>query len=112
MLTLEIQDKTETWQDDPDSDNWMAEEAARMGFPVAGFMKEIYEDAVILIPPLFRFDWSPGKVAIGRVIHIQERGQVWTFVLCDKNGIQSTRMFGKAYPVHFALPEDSENFPR
>lgn len=97
---------------DVDHDLWVANEARRMGFPVAGTMADLYEDAVILIPGLFKFDWGRNKVKIGRVIHISSgRGyDVVSFVIQTEDGTQVPCHYGRTYDCFFALPEDSEGF--
>ena len=97
-----------------DHDVWVAQEARKHGFPIAGTVQDIYEDAVILIPALFKFDWGPKKVKIGRVIHIErELGyQVMSFVIQLEDGTQVPCTYGNGYDCFFALPEDTEDFAR
>lgn len=90
------------------SDLWMATEARKMGFPVAGTIGEIYEDAVILMRPMFVGDWTEAGVNMGRVLHISESDGVVDFVLETKDGVQVPLAYGRTWKCHFALPEDSE----
>lgn len=110
-ISTDVQEPTDDLHDDS-HDVWVAREARRMGFPIAGTVRDIYEDAVILIGPIFKFDWKPNKVKIGRVIHIeQELGyQVTSFVLQIEDGTQVPCTYGYGYECFFALPEDSEGF--
>lgn len=111
------------------SDLFIAEQATAMGFPVAGTFEEIYEDAVILISPIFSNDWAPCKVRLGRVMKVTPppttRGDydnegfhrpgdhyVVHFILMTEDGLQIQVAGGKDNPVYFALPEDSEDFAR
>lgn len=112
-LIIEQTDETVSTQElyDGDHDVWIAQEAARLGFPVAGFVHDIYEDAVILIGPIFRFDWLKNKIKMGRVIHISQSGpdhSVWNFVLLMENGTQVPCSYGNTYDCYFALPENTE----
>jgi hypothetical protein len=124
-INVEIIDQTEdTVPTDElyhiDHDRWIAEQATAMGFPIAGFVGDIYEDAVVMIPPNFRFDWTKGKVKAGRVIRIHRPDHdldeddkfysVIHFVLLTDDGIQIPCSYGHSYNCFFALPEDSENF--
>lgn len=89
---------------------WIAREAKRMGFPVAGQVKDLYEDAVVLIPPFFKTDWTPKKVVIGRVLTILgDRRSAFPlgFVVLTNEGVQVTLTYGVGYPVYFALPENT-----
>ncbi len=95
---------------DINHEQWVGREAALLGYPIAGTIGDLYEDAVILIPGLFQFDWKKGKVMLGRVLHIRRNGhEVRTFVIMDKDGVQFTCSYGNTYPCYFALPEYSEN---
>jgi len=96
-----------------DDDLWVARQAREMGFPIAGTVEDIYEDAVVLIPSIFKYDWGPKKVKIGRVIHIS-RGhhEVKSFILQTEDGTQVPCHYGVTYDCFFALPEDSEDFAR
>lgn len=115
-MTLDIIDQTK--ENVPNEElyhlnhsTWIAQEATRLGFPVAGFMHEVYPDAVILIPPMFRFDWKKKRVVVGRVLEIwqDQEGGPTRLILINEDGIQSTHMYGESYPVHFALPETTED---
>jgi len=97
---------------DVDHGTWVAKEARKLGFPISGFVKDIYEDAVILIGPMFRFDWMKNKIKMGRVIHISQSGpehSVWCFVLQLEDGTQVPCAYGYTYECYFALPESTEN---
>lgn len=93
-------------------EEWIAREAAKLGFPIAGFIEDIYEDAVILFGPTFRFDWTAKKVKMGRVIHISKteyfEGPV-NFVLIMEDGTQVPYMYGRSHDCFFALPENTTN---
>jgi len=116
MTTTEIIDQ-QTLDLDPndlyhiDHQLWIAQEAAKLGFPIAGFVGEIYQDAVVLIPPTFRFDWKPGRVLTGRVLamHHEERNATTNFILITENGTQVPKVYGRGHACFFALPEDTEN---
>jgi len=95
-----------------DHDIWVAEAAAQEGFPIAGFVEDIYEDAVVLlIGPMFRFDWLKRKLKMGRVIHISKisSGGIRSFILLTEDGTQVSCVYGGTYPCYFALPENTED---
>lgn len=115
MLDTTIVEIPEDKKYEDDGDVWVAKEAERMGFPIAGFARDIYEDAVILVPGLFKFDWTPEKVKIGRVLsvtHHEFEDHPTDFILMLEDGTQVPKTLGTSYPIHFALPEDSEEFCR
>ena len=96
-------------------DRWVSQKAEEHGFPVAGFVGDIYEDAVLLIGPMFKFDWKPAKILIGRVIHVsntEKESPLVKFVLLTEGGTQIPCTYSNSYPCYFALPEDSETFRR
>lgn len=100
------------WTDNPSHEEWVARKAAEQGFPVVGFLSEIYVDAVILWGAMFKSDWKPGKVKLGRVIEIIDQGSVdsiVSFVLLTEDGTQVPYAHGGGWACFFALPEDSEN---
>lgn len=100
---------------DVNHDVWVGREATRMGFPIAGCIADIYEDAVILIPTIFRFDWSPERVTIGRVLDVtipNNRHNVYTFVVQIEDGTQITCTYGASFKCFFALPENTEDLFR
>lgn len=98
-----------------DHDVWIAKEVTKMGFPVAGRIKDIYEDAVICIPPLFKFDWNEKRVKVGRVLEVlgDTRSDFpLDFVIQIEDGTQVRCMYGGTYPCYFALPENTEDLFR
>jgi len=104
------------------NDQDIARECTRMGFPVAGFLHEIYEDAVIIIPGTFMFDWKKKKPHLGRVLSVKKKtthhydydedesfsNGLVEFVLLTAEGLQVSLSWGEGHTVYFALPEDSE----
>lgn len=110
-ISTDVQEPTDDLYD-VDDDMWIAKKVAELGFPIAGTVQDLYEDAVICIPPMFKFDWKPNRVKIGRVIHIErDLGyQVMSFVLLMEDGTQVPCSYGISYDCFFALPEDSEGF--
>lgn len=68
-------------------------------------MEDIYLDAVILIGPIFRFEWKQSKIKMGRVIHISPSDG---FVLLLEDGTQVPCTYGYGYTCFFALPENTE----
>lgn len=117
-ISTDIEEQTEdnTSSEDlyeVDHKTWIAQKCTEMGFPVAGFAEDIYEDAVIIIPPLFRFDWGKRNPVIGRVLDVRrDYDRVINIVLQIEDGTQVAMTYGNTYPCYFALPEDSEGtFP-
>jgi hypothetical protein len=114
---MEIQDQTEETVEkedlyEIDHEIWLAREVNNLGFPVAGFIHEIYLDAVVLIAPLFRFDWGKRNVKVGRVISLDattHRDDVCHFVLLLEDGTQVPCSYGGTYPCYFALPENTQD---
>jgi hypothetical protein len=85
-----------------------------LGYTVAGFAEEIYEDAHIFIGPMFGFDLEkPEKHLYGRVLSVNSKYQSYDesdhyvvhFVLELPNGKQAPLAYGKGFPVFFMLPE-------
>ena len=96
----------------------LAQIAARMGFPIAGFVKDIYEDAVICIFSSLEQESD----VIGRVLHsntgiraVGTNGRsiyddvIMSFVVLTKDGIQVPHAYGNYHPCYFALPENTKN---
>lgn len=82
-----------------------------LGFPIAGHIRDLYLDAVICIPPMFKWQYAERELVMGRVLHINDPGLgvPVEFVLIDADGIQSSRIFGHSYHCFFALPENTED---
>lgn len=114
-MKIEIVDQTEENTDKEDlyhgdHDLWIATKVAEMGFSIAGFIEEIYEDAVILLPPIFRFDWKKENVLYGRILSIQWNEFTISFVLLTENGVQVPKTYGPGHNIFFALPENTRDF--
>lgn len=85
-----------------------------LGYTVAGFVEEIYEDAHVFIGPMFGFDLDkPEKHFYGRVLSVNSKyysedepdHYVVHFVLELPDGKQAPLAYGKGFPVFFMLPE-------
>ena len=113
-INTKIEDVLEGTQDliDVHHDVWIAKKAASLGFPVAGTVKDIYEDAVIFIAPMWAWEWKPDRIKIGRVLHIEEDGRIRWFSILTEDGTQVPCAYGEFYNCFFALPEDTEDFAR
>lgn len=96
----------------------VAEFCSQLGYDVAGFAEEIYADAYICIPPLFRYQTETCGVITGRVLSVNTKNisydednlptdhYVVHFVLeQEQTKIQIPCAYGKGYPVFFMLPE-------
>lgn len=85
-----------------------AVKARAAGFPVAGIVGEIYEDALIYIPD----QTKEGPKVCGRVLSIFDRNRenpnVLVFVVESLDGTQVTERYGRTFVCYFALPEDYE----
>ena len=92
-----------------DHDYWIAQEAFRLGFAIGGFVCDIYENAVILLPPIFRYDWSQKRVKVGRVITVNPITHldypILSFVLLYEDGTQVPMTLGIDNVCFFALPD-------
>jgi len=109
QIITEITEPSEDEKYDVDHDIWIGREATRMGFPIAGSIGDIYEDAVILIPGIFVFDWKPGKVKIGRVLKYDvSHGEIAHVVIQIADGTQVVHTVNVVHACYFALPEDTE----
>lgn len=78
-------------------------------FPIAGFAKDIYEDAVIFLParPVLI---SIGEVdLIGRVIHVSRLAPTVDFVILLEDGTQQSVRRDLGATCRFALPENTED---
>lgn len=88
---------------------FVAEQAAAHGYPIAGGIGEAYLDAVIMIPPIFSFDWKKEKIIMGRVLHITRNGEIVHLVIQVASRAQVRYTGNRANTCYFALPENSEN---
>lgn len=93
----------------------IVEVCSELGFTVAGFVEDIYEDAVICIPPMFEFDLEKCPPICGRVLHIMREYPsidghfiVRLVLEQDGTGLQIPLTYGKDYHVFFKLPEMAE----
>lgn len=87
-----------------------AKRANRLGFPVAGWVRDLYEDAVVLVAPSTNdLHIEDNELIMGRVLTVlRGPNNVYHFVLLNSDGIQVTYKYGPTWICYFALPEDTE----
>lgn len=82
-----------------------AREADQLGFPIAGFMTDLYEDAVVFIPSPSQ---NEGPIK-GRILHeFKAFGNV-SFVILLEDGTQVSLNKSENWHCYFALPENTKN---
>lgn len=92
-------------------DTIVAEYCDALGYTVAGFAEDIYEDAYICIPPLITAEFHAKGVTCGRVLSCDRGGDhhdrnIIYFVLeLEQTKVQVPIAYGKGYPIFFMLPE-------
>lgn len=90
------------------TDDFISREAYRMGYTKAGWVHEIREGAVIMIPPITYFDWNKRPAKLGTVIRVEPAesfGRLLRFILKGFDGVEYPCTYGLDYPVYF-VPVD------
>ena len=84
-------------------------QADEMGYPIAGFVSDVFVGARVIIPSGSSWDILHPDVLQGEILYVQKFDVHTAMVIFLEDGVQLSIDMPALRVCHFALPKESEN---